>query len=323
MIFNKDSLRDYKITKLLPNFKIFCVLTSTFTTFAVGKTHPNMRVFKDINPLKEFVGKHKSEGQKVGLVPTMGALHEGHLTLINSSLSRDDLTICSIYVNPTQFNVASDLKKYPRTEDSDVEMLSEAGCQAVFIPSDDVMYPGPPAMHMDFGDLEQVLEGAHRPGHFRGVGLVVSKLFHIVEPHRAYFGQKDWQQVCVIQRLVQDLNFPLELEIVPTVRNDDGLAMSSRNRRLNAEHRTLAPKLYEALNQAKVSLQNGESIQAVKDRAHQFLNQFDEIRLEYLEIVHSHSLTPPNTNHWDSQPWCICVAAFLGEVRLIDNVQLQ
>jgi len=170
--------------------------------------------------------KHLQKNEKIGLVPTMGALHQGHLDLVENSLQKTDATLVSIFVNPTQFNNPEDFKKYPSTLDSDLEQLEKAGVDYVFVPSIDTIYPSFPTVRMDFGDLERVLEGEFRPGHFNGVGIVVSKLFHLIRPHLAFFGQKDLQQVAIIKRLVKDLSFPLDLEIVPTRCYADGLAIS-------------------------------------------------------------------------------------------------
>ena len=196
-----------------------------------------MHIFKEIKPLRAFLNQKRAEQESIGLVPTMGALHRGHLALIQASKAENKLTVCSIYVNPTQFNNSADLEKYPRTLPADIALLEEAGCDVLFCPGNQEMYRDVSTLTMDFGGVDKILEGKFRPGHFSGVGLVVSKLFNIVAPDRAYFGQKDFQQFSVIARLVKELQFGLELRRIPTLRESDGLAMSSRNMRLNESDR--------------------------------------------------------------------------------------
>jgi pantoate--beta-alanine ligase len=249
----------------------------------------------------------------------MGALHEGHLALIGASRAANDLTVCSVFVNPIQFTNAEDLAKYPRTLEQDCALLEQAGCDVVFAPSAEEMYATAPSLTLDFGLLERVMEGTFRPGHFSGVGVVVARLFNLVQPDRAYFGQKDLQQLAVIRCLVRDLAFSLELVAHPTVREADGLAMSSRNRRLSAEERALAPQLYRVLSRAQEQLQQGTSVAVVKQQATEQLGTWPAFRLEYLEVAHAHSMQPVA----EVQPeglTAICIAAHLGPVRLIDNV---
>ncbi|MBA4057837.1 MAG: pantoate--beta-alanine ligase, partial [Marivirga sp.] len=196
-----------------------------------------MEIFKQIAPLKAFIEGIKKSRKTIGLVPTMGALHQGHISLINASKSRNSVTIATIYVNPTQFNNQSDLLKYPKTLAQDVEMLEKVGCDAVFCPDDGEMYEEKSIITLDFGYLDKVMEGKFRPGHFSGVALVVSKLFNIIQPDAAYFGQKDWQQFAIIRRLVGELKFSLSLFSAPILREPNGLAMSSRNLRLTEKQR--------------------------------------------------------------------------------------
>ena len=251
----------------------------------------------------------------------MGALHEGHLQLVKASVAENDVTVCSIFVNPTQFNNPEDLRLYPRLEQEDAQLLETVACDYLFLPSAEEMYPVPARTTFNFGSLESVMEGAHRPGHFNGVALVVSKLFHLVEPHKAYFGQKDLQQYTIINQLVTDLNFNLELLFsYPIVREEDGLAMSSRNRRLTAQQRELAPQLYRALTLPEGMLASSE-IEAVSQAVSEFLKQFPEIKLEYFEIADANTLQPlMNVNDSTNGEVALCLAAFLGEIRLIDNV---
>jgi pantoate--beta-alanine ligase len=206
-----------------------------------------MHVFTTAADLQSFVEASRRAGRRLGLVPTMGALHEGHLQLVQAAATACDDVVASIFVNPTQFNNPDDLRLYPRLPEQDTAMLAGAGCTALFMPGVAEMYPQPTVLRFDFGDLERVMEGAHRPGHFNGVTTVVSKLFHMARPHQAYFGQKDFQQVAIVRQLIADLSFDLELVVAPTVREADGLAMSSRNRRLSPETRAVAPLLYQVL----------------------------------------------------------------------------
>lgn len=259
-------------------------------------------------------------GITLGLVPTMGALHDGHLELVRRSVAENTLTTASIFVNPLQFNNPDDLTKYPRTLDADCAMLEAAGCDLVFAPSAEEMYAQPPVLKLDFGKLERVMEGAFRPGHFNGVGIVVARLFNIVLPDRAYFGQKDLQQTAVVRRLIADLAFPVELVVCATVRETDGLAMSSRNRRLSPEARALAPLIFLTLNEAKYQLLADQSVAAVKQFVREQFVRQPEFSLEYFEVADADSLQPVKVRHQSEGQTALCVAANLGEVRLIDNV---
>ncbi len=258
-------------------------------------------------------------GVTLGLVPTMGALHDGHLELVKRSVAENTLTAASIFVNPLQFNNPDDLTKYPRTLEADCAMLEAAGCDLVFAPSAEEMYAQPPKLKLDFGDLEKVMEGAFRPGHFSGVGIVVARLFNILRPDRAYFGQKDLQQTAVVRRLIEDLALPVELVVCDTVREADGLAMSSRNRRLDQEERALAPLIFQLLNEAKDQLRSGESVKATKQHVREKFAAQPAFRLEYFEVADANSLQPVGARQPDGQT-ALCVAANLGGVRLIDNV---
>lgn len=279
-----------------------------------------MEILESAAALQARTEMWRRESRRIGLVPTMGALHEGHLQLVRRAVAENEVVIVSVFVNPTQFNNAEDFKFYPRTLEDDVALLRETGATAVFAPSVEQMYPQPAVLRFDFGPLERVMEGAKRPGHFNGVGIVVSKLFHLARPHRAYFGQKDWQQVAVVRQLVADLSFDLEIISCPTIREEDGLAMSSRNRRLSPEARAVAPRLHEALLQAAAALQAGASPGDAQRQAAEWLRQFPEFELEYLEVADSRTLEPAWTGPTPERPLVICVAAWLGGVRLIDNV---
>ncbi|KUG06009.1 pantoate--beta-alanine ligase [Solirubrum puertoriconensis] len=282
-----------------------------------------MEILETAAALQALTEKWRREGRSIGFVPTMGALHEGHLQLVRAAAVENDEVVVSIFVNPTQFNNSEDFKLYPRVPDSDAEMLHGTGCTALFSPSVEEIYPRPTVLQFDFGLLERVMEGAHRPGHFNGVATVVSKLFHLGRPHRAYFGQKDWQQVAVVRQLVQDLSFDLQLISCPTVREADGLAMSSRNRRLSAQARAVAPRLYEALQLAVECLQQTKQPAEAQQAALELLGAHSEIEVEYLEVADARSLQPLPANAAVGQEAVICVAAWLGGVRLIDNVVLS
>jgi pantoate--beta-alanine ligase len=280
-----------------------------------------MQIFKEIAPLKAFLIEKRLQGLTIGFVPTMGALHEGHLAIIRASRSENSITVCSVFVNPAQFNNPADLQKYPRTLESDTAQLERVGCDVLFCPEVETMYSGNSLIQFDFGHLDKVMEGKFRPGHFSGVALVVSKLFHIVEPHVAYFGQKDWQQFVVIQRLTTDLNFNLQLKSVPTVREADGLAMSSRNARLTADQRKKALILYSGLQFAYNRLKQGQNVADTKKEVARLFEGDPEIKLDYFELADSQNLTLLQ-NVLDSEKPILCMAAYIGEVRLIDNMFL-
>lgn len=277
-----------------------------------------MQVFEQINPLRRFLAARRKPGFSVGLVPTMGALHAGHLSMVKRCRQSNDLTIATIFVNPTQFTQAEDLARYPRTLDSDLAQLEAAGCDVVFAPAADEIYPQQPRLSLVFSGLDTHLEGAFRPGHFNGVGLVVAKLFHITEPQRAYFGQKDFQQYLVISQLVQDLSFPIELEVCPTVREPDGLAMSSRNQRLSVHQRQAAASLFGVLQNCCRQLAQGALWQMVYKPALEAITQAG-LRPEYLELADRENLAPLVRVEAGTRA-VVLVAAYAGDVRLIDNL---
>ena len=263
----------------------------------------------------------QQKNQRLGFVPTMGALHQGHLDLVAKSKASMDLTLVSIFVNPTQFNRVEDFQNYPITLAADLASLEASAVDFVFVPTVDTLYPQPSRLSFDFGDLEHILEGQFRPGHFNGVGLVVSKLFHLLKPHRAFFGQKDLQQVAVIKRLVQDLSFDLELEVVPTRREPDGLAMSSRNLRLLPEERQQALLIYTQLELAKTSLLTGTPWPQIKSSLEQAFAGAKNCELEYLALVdpETFEIFDAFTQHGARS---LCIAAYVGKVRLIDNLPI-
>ena len=280
-----------------------------------------MQIFSEISPLQAKLAEHRTQKDRIGLVPTMGALHDGHRALLVRSLRDNDHTVCSIYVNPTQFNNADDLVHYPRTLARDVKLLESIGCHTLFCPSDQTMYPNGSDRHLTihFGLLDQRLEGAYRPGHFSGVGVVVSKLFHIIRPDRAYFGQKDLQQFAVVRKLVRDLSFSAQLVRIPIVRDSEGLALSSRNKRLTNAERKAARRLYQSLERARIAIEAQVSVTEARQEAIDYLTKEPTIRLEYLEIVDADNFgTVSDMAH--HQQVALCVAAYVGNVRLIDNV---
>lgn len=278
-----------------------------------------MQVFNTVSALNSFLEENKVVGFRLGLVPTMGALHEGHLALIRQSVEENELTVCSIFVNPIQFNNAEDLEKYPRVMDADIALLKTFPGLVVFAPSSPEMYPQKPLIHFDFGALGQVMEGKFRTGHFNGVAIVVSKLFHMVQPNRAYFGQKDLQQCMVIRRLIEDLSFPIELKICDTIREPDGLALSSRNRRLNPSERQAAPAIYQALSLARDHILSDPQNRAAFFEESEAILKKANFQVEYFQLVDLHSLEEVQVPE-AKQTLALCIAGYLGSVRLLDNL---
>jgi pantoate--beta-alanine ligase len=265
--------------------------------------------------------KYLKTNKTIGLVPTMGALHEGHLDLVNQAKKECDIVIVSIFVNPTQFNNSEDFANYPVTISKDLNLLERYFVDVVFLPSVNTMYPDTTSLTFDFGPLERILEGAFRPGHFNGVGIIVSKLFNHIRPHRAYFGQKDLQQVAIIRALTKDLSFPIELIVVPTKRDSDGLAMSSRNLRLSPRERKAALILPTSLTQAKNELLSGRDWLEIQSQIKFDFEESPLAKLEYFELVHTDSVTIM-THLENGSHVSICVAAYIGTIRLIDNLPI-
>jgi pantoate--beta-alanine ligase len=276
-----------------------------------------MQILRDTASAAHFIHTQKQAGKTVGLVPTMGALHKGHLDLVERCRNENDVSVASVFVNPIQFNNSNDLAKYPRTLETDTALLDGVGCHAVFCPTANDMYPVKPRITLDFGALDKILEGQFRPGHFSGVGIVVSKLFNILQPDAAYFGLKDYQQFLVVTELVRDFGFHVKLVGCEIVREPDGLAMSSRNQRLSPEDRLKANLIYQVLQQSKTQLGKGDLSQ-IKSEAEQLLQQ-QNIRLEYLELANRDTLEIL-TNFNPSVPSILLMAAYVGEIRLIDNL---
>lgn len=282
-------------------------------------TEEKMEVIRTVDGLRSYLSEARAAGKSVGLVPTMGALHAGHISLVNRARKENDVVVVSDFVNPTQFNNAEDLATYPRTEEADCRKLEEAHADVVFIPSVEEMYPEPDTRVFDLGEVAEVMEGPMRPGHFNGVAQVVSKLFAFVEPTRAYFGEKDFQQIAVIRRMVELEGFPLEVVDCPICREADGLAMSSRNTRLTAEQRSLAPAIYRALAESR-DFARTHSLEETRAHVVDAINAVDQMEVEYYEIVDPLTMQP--LKEWpakgDAQG---CITVYCGKVRLIDNIK--
>ena len=281
-----------------------------------------VEIVKSLIECRNKVLSLRAENTNVGFVPTMGALHQGHLELIKQAVSSCDFVVASIFVNPAQFNSREDFEKYPKTFNADVDKLRKAGCDMLFVPSDKDMYPTEPAIKIAFPDLQRNMEGRFRPGHFEGVSLVVSKLFHIVPAQKAFFGQKDWQQTLVVKRLVSDLLFDIEIVTVPTAREADGLAMSSRNERLSPANRLAAPVFNRCLCMAREQLLAGTPLSEVESMVKREFESGQEVALEYFEVANRETLEPVSAVD-TKVPVSLFIAGYAGGVRLIDNIFLQ
>lgn len=277
--------------------------------------HPE--VIREIEPLRRRLNAVRAQGRLIAFVPTMGALHAGHAELLRTARESADFVVASIFVNPLQFDRKEDLEGYPRTFDEDLRICAAHGVELVFAPTASEFYPSEPLTFVESPVLSQHLCGAFRPGHFRGVATVVLKLFNVVQPHLACFGEKDAQQLAIIRRMVTDFNLPIRILPVVTVREPDGLALSSRNKHLSAEERATAPALARALNQALASLRAGEPIGAARQAALRVLDAEPAIRVEYFEIVDPETLTPLEQRR---KQVLIAGAIWLGRTRLIDNL---
>ena len=278
-----------------------------------------MKIVSSIKDLKNFLALEREKGKKVGLVPTMGALHAGHISLVKRCVAENDICVVSDFVNPTQFNDKHDLETYPRTLDADCALLEPVGCDYVFAPSVAEMYPEPDTRVFNLGPVAEVMEGPRRPGHFNGVAQVVSKLFYIVEPDNAYFGEKDFQQIAVIREMVRQLNLPVHIVDCPIQREADGLALSSRNTRLTPEQRQKAPVIARTLKESTTFVP-AKSVQEVIDYAVNTINQVPEMEVEYFEIVDGNTMQP--IQNWSDTTYPVgCITVYCGEVRLIDNIK--
>lgn len=277
-----------------------------------------MKIFTTRESLGNYLGQLQSKSQTIGFVPTMGALHPGHLSLIAQAQLHNSVVVCSIFVNPTQFNDPKDLEKYPRPIAADIEKLETAGCDVLFNPEVKEMYAGNEHWHLALGELEHLLEGEFRPGHYQGVTQVVYKLFDIVKPDKAYFGQKDYQQVLVIQKMVQLLNLPVSLVMCPILRETDGLAMSSRNIHLSADERQHALVLSKSLNYFSDSF-NKDNLFELLEVCKKMISSEPGVQLEYFEAADANNLHPADEN---TENIVVLVAAKVGNTRLIDNIIL-
>lgn len=278
-----------------------------------------MKIVDKTEDLRQLVDVYKQQGKTVALVPTMGALHAGHLSLVQQAKKDCDICVVSVFVNPTQFNNKEDLEKYPRTLEHDAELLKQNQADIVFAPSVAEVYPEPDTRQFDFGQLDKVMEGKYRPGHFNGVAQVVSRLFDMVKPHKAFFGEKDFQQLAIIRQMVKQLSLDVRIVGMPIVREANGLALSSRNERLSAEEKELATNIYKTLLWSKQQIFGKESVKETADRVIAAINSFDGLEVEYFEIVDGLSLQPIQDSS-DSEYIVGCITVYCGAVRLIDNI---
>ncbi len=279
-----------------------------------------MRIVEIISKLRADIAQARASGKVVGLVPTMGALHAGHLALVEASSSRDDFVVVSVFVNPIQFGPDEDYQRYPQQLTRDAELAAEAGGDLIFAPSRAEMYPDDHSTWVEVEDITEGLCGRFRPGHFRGVTTVVTKLLNIVQPDRAYFGEKDYQQLIVIKRLVRDLNMPVEVVGLPTVREADGLAVSTRNQYLDTHQRAVAPQLYQALQHGAKAARKGASGTEVEEAVRKSLANEPMFAVQYVQAVDPETLQPRDEA---GAPMVIAAAAYLGGTRLIDNIRIE
>ena len=281
-----------------------------------------MLYVKNIDALEQALAQWKSIGFSVGFVPTMGALHQGHVSLIERAISENDKVVCSIFINPTQFNNQEDLVNYPSQIDKDLALLRKVSCDLVFSPDIKDMYPeGNKILKFELNGLDALMEGAHRPGHFDGVCTIVSKLFNLIKPKNAYFGQKDFQQLAIVRQLNKNQKFKINIVGCPIIRDENGLAMSSRNMLLNKKERLIAAKIYHILKSAKAQFFSNH-IENVKLFVIKELNAVSAFSTDYVEIVHAQTLQPLNDGE-KKEPAVLCIAVFLGSIRLIDNILLN
>lgn len=280
-----------------------------------------MQIIKNIAKLRETLDAERANGKSVGLVPTMGALHEGHASLVRRSVKENDVTVVSIFLNPTQFNDLKDLERYPVTLESDCAILEQCGAQIAFVPSVSEVYPEPDTRVFSYPPTDTVMEGERRPGHFNGVCQIVSKLFYYTDPDRAYFGEKDYQQIAVIRRMVEDLKFRVNIIPCPVIREADGLAMSSRNTLLATEEKQLAPNIYRIL---KESTTLGMSIEGTKTWVTEQINAIPGLEVEYYSIVDGNTLG--DISDWNETPSIVgCITVYCGKtpIRLIDHIRYK
>lgn len=282
-----------------------------------------MKIFDNIVDLQNELFYLRKANKKIGLVPTMGALHQGHASLVKQCVADNDITIVSVFLNPTQFNDPKDLERYPRTFEEDCNILNEVGADIVFAPTPKEMYPTPDNRHFEFPPTSTVMEGAKRPGHFNGVCQVVSRLFYITKPHNAYFGEKDWQQICVIKQLVKYLNLDINIIECPIIREESGLAMSSRNSLLTSEERAIAANIYRILKES-VAKKDSLSVDELQQEVINSINAIDQLEVEYFEIVDGNTLE--TVHSWDDSPYIVgCITVYCGAtpIRLIDHIKYK
>ena len=283
----------------------------------------SMKVFKKIVDLQNALFDERKQGKNVGLVPTMGALHEGHASLVRRSVSENEVTVVSVFVNPTQFNDKNDLKNYPRDLEADCRLLEACGADYVLAPEVEEMYPTPDTRHFEFPPVSTVMEGAHRPGHFNGVCQVVSRLFYIVRPDRAYFGEKDWQQIAVVKAMVRQLGLGVQIVECEIVRDDDGLARSSRNTLLSADERAIAPAIYKALKDS-LTYAKKHTLKETHDKVVADINKVDGLDVEYFSIVDGNTLQ--DVAEWEDSAYIVgCITVYCGKtpIRLIDHIKYK
>lgn len=282
-----------------------------------------MKVFNKIVDLQNALFLARKQGKKIGLVPTMGALHEGHASLITKSIGENDITVVSVFLNPTQFNDQSDFDRYPRTLEADSRLVEACGADYIFAPSVKDIYPSPDARHFEFPPVTTVMEGARRPGHFNGVCQVVSRLFYIVRPDSAYFGEKDWQQIAVVKQLAKYINSNVRIVEYPIIRDPDGLAKSSRNSLLTKEERAIAPAIYQILRES-VGYAETHSLKETRNMVVERINAIPELEVEYFEIVDGDSLLP--VEDWERSEYIVgCITVYCGKtpIRLIDHIRYK
>lgn len=282
-----------------------------------------MKIFDNIVDLQNELFYLRKANKKIGLVPTMGALHQGHASLVKQCVADNDITIVSVFLNPTQFNDPKDLERYPRTFEEDCKILNEVGADIVFAPTPKEMYPTPDNRHFEFPPTSTVMEGAKRPGHFNGVCQVVSRLFYITKPHNAYFGEKDWQQICVIKQLVKYLNLDINIIECPIIREESGLAMSSRNALLTSEERAIAANIYRILKES-VAKKDSLLIDELQQEVINSINAIDQLEVEYFEIVDGNTLE--TVHSWNDSPYIVgCITVYCGAtpIRLIDHIKYK
>lgn len=278
-----------------------------------------MKVFTKNSELTAFLDTKREAGLEIGFVPTMGALHKGHLSLMSYAQQQTDISVCSIFVNPTQFNDKADLERYPRMPEHDLALLEAAHCDVVFMPSVEEVYPEPDTRQFSFGLLDEVLEGARRPGHFNGVAQVVSRLFAMVKPHRAFFGSKDYQQVMVVKQLVQHLQLNIDIVACPILREADGLAMSSRNMLLSDEERQAATLIHDVMQVSKGMKERNSSVLATRQAVISILSKKPIYKLDYFEICDAKTLKAIQS--WEEAKHAVgLMACYVGKIRLIDNL---